>query len=92
MKPDKFEQLVHQCFTARHMLREAFMKEFPVGMRITWLYRENYIQTGTVEYNNGAGSTESNPQMRVLNERTGKLVWVDLMMQPQRSVYSEVPQ
>ena len=86
---EKFEHLVRNVLGARHALREAFLQEFPVGTQITWLWRESHIQTGVVEYNNGQGRDYANPEMRVKNDRTGKLVWVELSMQPQRSVYNE---
>ena len=75
---------------ANEALHQAFVAAFPVGTQVTWLYRENHIQTGVVEFSGHISSYHSHPQMRVRNDRTGRLVWVDLSMQPQISVYNEV--
>lgn len=76
----KLARLRSRVREAHTRLNQEFEREFPVGARITWLYRDEYIQSGTVEYNYQIGDTA--PDMRVLNDRTGKLVWVNLLMQP----------
>lgn len=78
----KLIQLSGRVNAAHKALNEAFRKEFPVGTRVEWYYRDVYLQIGTVEYCNPYGYLP--PQMRVLNERTGKLVWVGLSEHPRR--------
>ncbi len=68
--------------TAHKALNEEFEDEFPVGTRITWLYRGTHVQSGTVEYCSPFGNIA--PDMRVMNDRTRKLVWVNLSMEPKR--------
>lgn len=82
MMTAKLTQLDKRVDEAHEALNEAFRREFPVGARITWLYRETHVQRGTVEYCDPFGSIA--PQMRVLNDRTGKLVWVGLPERPKR--------
>lgn len=84
----KLERLHAAAERACRVLNDAFVQEFPVGTRVTWLYREAYRQTGVVETNMGIGRP-THPEMRVLNERTGRLVWVDLSMEPARESSQE---
>lgn len=78
----KLERLAEYVDEAHETLNKAFEREFPIGTRITWLYRGIHVQSGTVEYCHPFGNTA--PQMRVLNDRTGKLVWVGLFEKPKR--------
>ena len=88
--PEDLQFLQDCARVANEALHQAFVNAFPVGTQVTWLYRENHIQTGIVEFSGHISGYHSHPQMRVRNERTGRLVWVDLSMQPQVSVYNEV--
>jgi hypothetical protein len=76
------EKLASEVDTAHSTLNEAFAREFPVGARITWLYRDTHIQSGTVEHCSPFGNIA--PQMRVQNDHTRKLVWVGLFEKPKR--------
>lgn len=78
----KIDRLRSRVREAHSKLNQEVEREFPVGARITWLYRDEYTQSGTVEYNYQIGDAPS--EIRVLNDRTGKLVWVNLSMQPKR--------
>ncbi len=78
----KLERLKDKVDTAHDALNDEFEREFPIGTRITWLYRDTYIQSGTVEHCNPFGNIA--PEMRVLNDRTRKLVWVGLSDKPKR--------
>lgn len=79
----KIERLRMQVDKACHDLEVALKREFPVGSRITWMARNGkYVQYGVVEY---IGNLDGhNPEMRVENENTGKLVWVRLWQNPYR--------
>lgn len=78
----KLTKLASKVDAAHNALNEAFELEFPVGVRITWLYRDTHTQSGTVEHCRPFGNIA--PEMRVVNDRTGKLVWVNLSMKPKR--------
>lgn len=78
----KLDRLASKVDEAHEALNKAFEAEFPVGARVTWLYREAFLQSGTVEYCRPFGNLA--PQMRVLNDRTRKLVWVGLPEKPKR--------
>ena len=80
----KIERIKERMENASVDLEIVLGEEFPVGTRITWLARNGkYPQFGTVEYiGNLCGY---NPEMRVVNENTGKLVWVRLWQEPYRT-------
>jgi hypothetical protein len=79
----KLTQLAERVYAAHKALHEEFEREFPVGTHICWMYRGTHQQAGTIEYNRQFGTRM--PEMRVMNERTGKLVWVSLSMRPRRA-------
>ena len=76
MRLDKAVDIAHE------RLNDAFEREFPVGSHISWLFRDRHRQYGVVEYNRPFGNCC--PEMRVLNDKTGKLVWVALSHNPAR--------
>jgi len=78
----ELEYLASRVDEAHRALNEEFEREFPVGARISWLYRDTHIQSGTIEHNSPFGNIA--PEMRVLNDRSDKLVWVNLSMKPKR--------
>lgn len=78
----KLHHLALKVTESHNALNEAFEQEFPVGARITWIYRDAHVQRGTVEHCRPFGNIA--PQMRVLNDRTRKLVWVGLFEEPKR--------
>lgn len=83
MMKSSIRRLVANVKKARKLLEVALLDEFPVGAKITWLARNGkYPQTGVVQYNGNLDAYE--PELRVVNDRTGALVWVRLWQEPRR--------
>ncbi len=79
----KIERLREELKDATEKLSITLKEEFPVGARVSWMARDGkYQQYGVVQY---TGNLDGhNPEMRVVNDNTGKLVWVRLWQDPYR--------
>lgn len=65
-----------EFLSAANAYHNAFFEAFPIGAYIYWETR-GYLQTGIVVDHNRPCSATHEPRLRVRNDRTRKVVWVD---------------